>query len=204
MKLYFSPLSCSLASRIVVYERGLDVEFSQVDRLTKALAAGGDLRDINTLGLVPTLQTDEGSVVAENAAVLQYLWRLPVDGEVGACEDLVGMQRWLSFVATELHKLAFYASFDAKSPPEAKAYGLGKGRERLRWLDQTLGERPYLTDAFGPQDAYLYTVLNWTPAVAIELSDYPNLERYYRGLSERPSVRKAVAVERPLYEAARG
>jgi hypothetical protein len=74
MDLYFSPLACSLATRIALYEAGADAGYLEVDPKTKIVQSdGSDFRNINPLGLVPTLRTDDGLVLTENAAILQYV-----------------------------------------------------------------------------------------------------------------------------------
>src|SRR4051794_20850215 len=73
MKLYFSPLACSLATRIALYESGADAQFIEVDSETKQIEGGIDYRTIYPLGLVPALLLDDGGLLTENAAVLQYV-----------------------------------------------------------------------------------------------------------------------------------
>ena len=53
MKLYFSPLACSMATRIALYEFGVEAEYVQVNTKKKLTEAGEDFRTINSLGLVP-------------------------------------------------------------------------------------------------------------------------------------------------------
>jgi glutathione S-transferase len=65
MDLYFSPLACSMASRIVMYESGADTRFIEVDPKTKRTPDGENFFTINPLGLVPTLRTDDGEVLTE-------------------------------------------------------------------------------------------------------------------------------------------
>ena len=74
MDLYFSPLACSLATRIALYEAGADANYLEVDPKTKVVQNdGSDFCAVNPLGLVPTLRTDDGMVLTENAAILQYV-----------------------------------------------------------------------------------------------------------------------------------
>ena len=73
MDVYFSPLACSLASRITLYESGQEAQFHRVDTKAGKTASGEDYRKINPKGLVPALRTDDGAVLTENGAILQYL-----------------------------------------------------------------------------------------------------------------------------------
>jgi glutathione S-transferase len=64
MDLYFSPLACSLATRIALYEAGAAANYLEVDPKTKVVQKdGSDFREVNPLGLVPTLRTDDGLVL---------------------------------------------------------------------------------------------------------------------------------------------
>jgi len=57
MELYFSPMACSLASRIALYEADAkDAQFIEVDPKTKRTPDGANYFDIYPLGLVPLLR----------------------------------------------------------------------------------------------------------------------------------------------------
>ena len=73
MELYFAPLACSLATRIALYEAGAPARYTQADTHTKKLLDGSDFFAINPMGQVPALRLDDGSVLTENTAILQYV-----------------------------------------------------------------------------------------------------------------------------------
>jgi glutathione S-transferase len=205
MELYFSPLACSMATRIALYEAGSEANYLEVDSKTKTvLNDSSDFRKINPLGLVPTLRTDDGAVLTENAAILQYVAeRLPQAG-LGASTSLERsrLQQWLCFIGTELHKALFVPLLDRKAGQEVKAYVLEKYGSRLDYLESYLKGRDYLLDHFSVADAYLVTVINWTMATPpVELAKWPAVKAYYERLRARPSVAKAMAEEFELYKA---
>ena len=205
MDLYFSPLACSMATRVALYEAGAEANYLEVDPPTKkVLKDGSDFRTVNPIGLVPTLRTDEGVVLTENAAILQYVAdRFPQSG-LGAAQgiDRTRLHQWLCFIGTELHKGLFIPVLDRKAPQETKAYALEKNLSRLDYLDTYLKGRDFLLDHFSVADAYLVTVINWTMATPpIELAKWPNLKAYYDRLRARPSIAKAIAEEFELYKA---
>jgi len=200
MDLYFAPLACSMATRIALYEAGADARYIQRDR-NKRLADGSDFYQINPLGMVPTLRTDEGELLTENAAILQYVADcFPQSGltPVGKMER-ARLQQWLSFIGTELHKAVYLPLLQAKQPAEAKAYAAGLADARLGIVDKHLTGREFLLDRFSVADAYLYTVLNWSRATPIDLTKWPAIGAYMSNLRKRPSVAKAVAEEGALY-----
>jgi glutathione S-transferase len=205
MDLYFSPLACSLATRIAFYEAGKEANYLEVDPKTKLVQKdGSDFRKVNPLGLVPTLRTDDGQVLTENAAILQYVADRFPDAGLGTLSgiDRSRLHQWLCFIGTELHKGLFVPLLDKKAPQEAKTYTLDKGLSRLDYLENYLKGREFLLDHFTVADAYLVTVINWTMATPpIELAKWPALKAYYERLRSRPSIAKAVAEEFELYKA---
>lgn len=205
MDLYFSPLACSLATRIALYEAGTEANYLEVDPRTKVVQQdGSDFRGVNPLGLVPTLRTDDGLVLTENAAILQYVANRFPNAGISAAS---GMERsrlhqWLCFIGTELHKGLFVPVLDKTAPAEMKSHVISKGLSRLDYLDNYLMGRQFLLDHFSVADAYLVTVINWTMATPpIELAKWPNVKAYYERLRTRPSIAKAVAEEFELYKA---
>jgi glutathione S-transferase len=201
MKIYFSPFACSLASRIAVYEAGAEATFVEVDSKTKRTSDGIDFRTIHSLGLVPTLLTDDGLVLTENAAILQYLAeRFP--GASLAPDDALGrtrLRQWLSFVGMELHKALYVPLLDKNAPEGAKTFALSKANSRLAWVAAQLEGRCYLLDAFSVADAYLLAVLNWSAVTPVDLAPWPAITSYRARLHERPSVARAFADETALY-----
>lgn len=200
MHLYFSPLSCSMATRISLLEAGVDATYVEVDPQTKRTRDGADYRAIHPLGLVPALRTDDGELLTENAAVLQYVAeRSPALATAGP--ERSRLQQWLCFIGTELHKGLFVPLLDDEAPEGARAYAQAKGAERLDYLAQHLAGREFLLDRFSVADAYLVTVLGWSVVTPIDLKNWPALAAYVQRLRLRPSVARAFAEERGLYAA---
>ena len=205
MKLYFSPLACSMATRIALYEAGADARYLEVDpKSKKVLQDESDFFSVNPLGLVPTISTDDGLVLTENAAILQYVAdRFPDAGiGSGAGIERSRLQQWLCFIGTELHKGLFATLLDRKAPADVHAYALKKGLSRLDYLNNYLEGREFLLDHFSVADAYLGTILNWTMATPqIDLTKWPATNDYLARFKTRPSVMKALAEEFELYKA---
>ena len=127
MDLYFSPMACSLATRIALYEAGAEANFLEVDPKTKTvLRDGSDFRAVNPLGLVPTLRTDDGEVLTENAAILQYVADRFPDANLGTPPGMhrSRLHQWLCFIGTELHKGLFIPILDKTAPEDMKAHVL--------------------------------------------------------------------------------
>jgi glutathione S-transferase len=204
MDLYFSPLACSMATRIALYEIGAAARFIMVDTKTKRVEDGSDFLAMNGMGQVPVLRTEEGEVLTENPAVLQYVAdRYPESGLAPASgsAERYRMQQWLNFTTSELHKVVFVPLLDPKAPEGAKTYARKKAPLRLAYLATHLEGREFLLDRFTIADAYLVTVLNWGRYSGIDLKEWPAVHAYYHRMLERPSIAKAVAEEIALYKA---
>jgi glutathione S-transferase len=203
MDLYYSPLACSMAPRISLYEAGAQAHLIEVDPRTKRTLDGVDFFSINPLGLVPALRTDDGEVLTENAAILQYI----ADQSPGSGIAPQGgmprtrLQQWLCFVGTELHKALFSPLLDPKMPDAGKARILEKGDARLAYLNTYLTGREFLLDRFSVADAYLFTALNWNIATPVDLKKWPAVHAYYTRLKQRPSIARALSEEHALYAA---
>jgi glutathione S-transferase len=204
MDLYFSPLACSLATRIALYEAGADAGFIEVDPKTKRIVDdGSDYLKVYPLGMVPAIRLDDGALLTENAAILQYLAERFPDANLAPRSGLerARLQQWLCFIGTELHKGLFIPLFDKKAPEGTAANTLAKGESRLAFLNDHLSGREFLLDQFSVADAYLYTVLNWSMATPVKFDRFPAIQDYFARMQKRPSVAKAFREELALYKA---
>lgn len=202
MDLYFAPLACSMATRIALYEAGADAGYIYVDTSAKRVDDGGDFLEINPLGQVPVIRTDDGRFLTENSAILQYVARRsPGAGLLGSEAELPWTQQWVSFVSTEIHKAVFTPLFDKGAGEDAKAAARDKAAPRFDIVDRHLAGREYLLERFTVADAYLFTVLNWCRATGIDLGRWPNLKSYHSRLRSRPSIARAMGEENALYAA---
>jgi glutathione S-transferase len=207
MELYFAPLACSMSARIALAEAGASANLVEVDtRMGRVLETGDDYRAINPLGYVPALKLDDGTVLTENSAILQYIADLYPEAHLAPpASDRVGrakLRQWLSFISAELHKGLMTPLLGEKTPPEVKAWTVNKYAPRLAYLDEKLKGREFLLDRFSVADGYLAVVLNWTRATPqIDLAAYPNVKAYLERMRARPSVAAALATEIPLFQA---
>jgi glutathione S-transferase len=207
MELFFAPLACSMSARIALNEAGVAINLVEVDTHAKrVLATGQDYRAINPLGYVPALRLDDGTVLTENSAILQYIAEQYPEAQLAPpASDRVGrakLRQWLSFTSAELHKGLMTPLLGDKTPPEVKAWTVAKYAPRLAYLDEKLKGREFLLDRFSVADAYLATVLNWTRATPeIDIAAYPNVKAYLERTRARPSVASALATEIPLFQA---
>src|SRR5262249_764626 len=190
-----------MATRIALYEAGAEAHFVEVDTKAKRTRDGADYWAINPLGLVPVIRTDDGELLTENAAILQYVAdrypAAPLAPPAGM--DRSRLQQGLAFIGTELHKTLCVTGLDAKAPEVVKTYALEKGERAMAYLNDYLSGREYLLDRFSVADAYLFTVLNWSTAASVDLARWPAVRDYYSRMRQRPCIGKALGEESALY-----
>ena len=199
LQLYFSPMACSLASRIALLEAGLDARYHQVHLLTKQVVDdGSDFRGISPKGAVPVLVLENGERLTESAAVLQYI--ADVRPETGLAPrfgdpDRYRLQEWLSFIGAEIHKAFLFPTFWYKDDGS-----LAKPRARIVQTMSVpsahLESREFLVgNSFTVADAHLIWALLLLRPAGIDLAQWPTLSTYLTRMQSRPAVREAIATE---------
>lgn len=198
MKLFYSPGACSLSPHIVLREGGFDFALERVDLKTGVTEAGRDYKTINPLGYVPALELDDGEVLTEGPAIVQYLADRVPDRRLAPPAGTLARYRlmeWLNFISTELHK-GFGALFNPAFADAAKTIVRAQLERRIGEAERRLGSRSYaLGEDFTVADAYLFTVLGWAKYVNVDLSPWPGLGAYLGRVAARPAVQAALAAE---------
>ncbi|EKN3441530.1 glutathione transferase GstA [Yersinia enterocolitica] len=198
MKLFYKPGACSLSPHIVLREAGLDFSIESVDLATKKTETGEDYLHINPKGQVPALLLDDGSLLTEGVAIVQYLADKVPDRHLIAPSGTLSRYHaieWLNFVATELHK-GFSPLFNPKTPDEYKAIARERLDKQFSYVDGVLEKHDYLLGSkFSVADAYLFTVTRWATALKLEIKQRSHLDKYMARVAERPAVKAALAAE---------
>jgi glutathione S-transferase len=195
MKLYYRSGACSLASAISLLEAGLKFELVKVDRHTQKTADGLDFNQVNPKGYVPVLRLDDGEVLTENVAVLQYIADRNPAAKLAppfGTMERYRLVEWLAFINSEVHK-AFSPLFRKDAPEEIKQYTRKNLAPRLEYLQRILANRNFLMgEQFTVADAYLFTVLSWSVYVEVDIGP---LKRYVERIGARPHVIEAMKAE---------
>jgi glutathione S-transferase len=198
MKLYYFPGACALSPHIVLLEAGLPFTLVKVDSKTKKTESGADYFAINSKGAVPALQFDDGRVLTEGPAIVQYLAdQKPESGlapRAGTFERYQLMEI-LNYITSEVHK-SFTPLFNPAGSAEVKEMFTANLAKKFDWLSDFIGKKPFLLgNTFTVADAYLFTVLNWTRYVKIDLGKWPVLAAFQSRVGERPKVQEAMKAE---------
>ena len=198
MKLYYIPSACSLSPHIVASELGQSIELVKVDAKTKRTEYGEDFLAINPKGYVPALQLDDGKVLTEGPAIVQYLADLKPDAQLAPANGSMAryrVQEMLGYINSDLHK-SYIPLFNPASSDDVRTERMAYLHERYRLIDAALGRTPFLLgERFTITDAYLFVVTRWSQFVKLDLSQFPNLLAFQARIAARPAVQAAMRRE---------
>lgn len=193
MKLYIKPGACSLSPHIVLRESKLPFELVKADTRSPEFS-----QKINPKGYIPVLQLDDGQVLTEGVAIVQYLADQKPEAQLAPKNGTLGryrLQEWLNYIATEMHK--GFSPLFRKPTPEAKLQIIEGLEKKFAFLADHLGKHAFLLgERFTVADAYLFTILTWSRGPGIDLAKWPALKAYFDKIAARPAVQEALQAER--------
>ena len=187
LKFFHDPGTSSMAVHIALHEVGAEFESQRVSISNKENRAA-DYLAINPAGKVPTLLIGQ-QPLAEVGAILFYLARrwpqaglLPLDDDIEAQAHVIA---WMSFIASGIHPV-WSKGLDLAMP----AYGLA---------DKKLGNQDWAVGTYSIANIHLFRLYwrfsnKFKPAAG----SFPNLERHYARMMERPAVQKTIATEQAM------
>lgn len=198
MKLYYSPASCSLSPHIALREAGLTFSLEKVDLKTHKTASDADFKRINPKGYVPALQFDDGSLLTEGTAIVQWIadeapasHLAPPPGTMARYQLI----EWLNYIATEVHQ-PMAGLFAADLPAATREALIARIGKRLDYVEQQLAGKAWLTgEHFTVADGYLFTVLGWAKWLKLDISAWTTIGAYLGRVAARPAVQEAMKAE---------
>ncbi|MBM6610156.1 glutathione transferase GstA [Citrobacter portucalensis] len=198
MKLFYKPGACSLASHITLRESGKDFTLDVVDLMKKRLENGDDFFAVNPKGQVPALLLDDGTLLTEGVAIMQYLADSVPDRQLLAPTSSLSRYKtieWLNYIATELHK-GFTPLFRPDTPEDFKPTVRALLEKKMQYVNDSLKDNQWICGPrFSIADAYLFTVLRWAYAVKLNMAGLSNIDAYMARMAERPAVAAALKAE---------
>ena len=191
MKLYYSPLACSLADHIALREAGFAFDLERVDLKTHRTATGRDFREVSTKAYVPVLVLDDGEMITENVAVLDWIATaapgLSAEGPLGRTRRLEA----LTYITTEIHH-AFTPMWHGGSVVETAKAG-ARVTALLELFAGSLTSDYLFSHRPGVADFYLFVMLLW--AERFDVTTPVRLEGLRDRMRARPAVRAAMVYE---------
>jgi glutathione S-transferase len=194
--LYFSPGACSLSPLIALHEAGLAFEAVRVDLKAKQTARGEDYTKINPKGYVPALVLDDGEVLTEGPAIVQYVADKVPEKQLAppaASHERYKLQEWLNYITAEVHKSI--AVLFSPAPEEYKETVRQRLTKRFELVETTLQKQSYLLGAhFTVADGYLFWTLRaWQHLTGRSLT--PSIAAWFERVAAREGVTAALTTE---------
>ena len=187
--------------RIFLAEKGMSVERTFVD-----LAANGqdapDYRAVNSLGLLPALKLDDGTVITESVAICRYFEAVqPAPALFGTnAREIALIDMWIRRIELEVFYPAIMAFksdsafFAGRGHPQNKDFAdamRAVAADKLRWLDGELADgRPYAAgEAFSMADIVAMACFAIHKGAGVTVpDDVTHYHAWRERLSARPSM----------------
>lgn len=201
--LYYAVGACSLAPHIVLEWIGAPYESVKVQYGSKELLA------VNPAGAVPTLRENDGWLLTQAGAILDYLANKHPEAGLGGDDSLRGKadaHRWSAFFTSDVHA-AFWPIFmpqryttDQSDDARKATVAAGKKlvEKQFGILNKHLEGREWILDGGRSViDAYAFPMIRWAAAMLDGgLGKYPNVQALHDRLAADPSVQKVLEREK--------
>jgi glutathione S-transferase len=202
-------LGVSQSDRVVwlMEELGLPYHLEWFDRGADQLAPQ-EYRDLHPMGTAPIIRDGE-LVLAEAAAIVDYLIQRHGDGRLGVAKDQSNYADylfWMSFSGSyqaniALTRVTHSLENDANSEAAARTLQFAGGREQrmLDLVERRLGENDYLAgpELTGADIMNVFNFTTWPLFGGPKVDHLPNVCAYFKRIRERPAYQKAMAIAGP-------
>ncbi|HTY93533.1 MAG TPA: glutathione transferase GstA [Steroidobacteraceae bacterium] len=197
MKLYYAPGACSMSPHIALQESGLKFSLEKLDFATRKVN-GVDFSSINPKGYVPALQLDDGQVLTEGPAIIQYIADKVPERKLAPAAgsfERYRLMEWLNYITAELHK-PIGSLFNPTLPDTVKQGTIQNIIRRFGYVDGVLAGKTYLMgDTYTVADGYLFWTISAAMHLKIDLSAFAALQQYHARVAARPAVQAALKAE---------
>ncbi|MBI5258083.1 MAG: glutathione S-transferase [Burkholderiales bacterium] len=193
-------------ARILLAEKGVVHDTVQVD-LRSGEQLGDAYRQINPQGTVPTLRTDDGLLLTDNAAITAWLearfpeppllGRTPAEkAEIASWqwriefEGLMAIAEALRNSAPAMANRALPGPVNYAQIPELAQRGLARVQQFFTTLDQRLAGRAFIaTERLSIADITAVVAVDFARVVKVRAGEqHPNLLRWRAAMAERPAM----------------
>mgnify|MGYP001400226497 CR=1 FL=1 len=193
-------------ARILLAEKGVAFDTVQVD-LRHGEQLSDAYRAVNPHCTVPTLRTDEGLLLTDNAAITAWLEaRYPQPPMLGSTpqekaqiaswnwriefEGLLAIAEALRNSAPAMANRALPGPVDYAQIPELAQRGLARVQQFFVTLNERLAGRDFIaTDRFSIADISAVVAVDFARVVKVKPGEsHPHLQRWRAALAQRPSM----------------
>lgn len=200
--LYYATGACSLAPHITLEWIGAPYEAVKVQYGSERLLS------INPAGAVPTLRKDDGWLLTQAGAILDYLAAKHPEAMLGGGDGLrakAETHRWSAFFTSDVHA-AFWPIFlpdrystdkNEKALQSVVAAGHRLVAKQFGILERHMTGREFILDGGRSIiDAYSFPMIRWAMKLLPGgLTDYPNVQALHDRIKADPAVQRVLARE---------
>ncbi len=200
--LYFAVGACSLAPHVALEWIGAPYDAVRVQYGSRELVA------VNPAGAVPTLREDDGWLLTQCGAILDYLALKHPEAGLDGGESLrakAEMHRWSAFFTSDVHA-AFWPIFmpDRYTTDDSDAARMAvveAGHKlvarQFGVLNRHLEGRDTILDGGRSViDAYSFPMIRWAKKLLPGgLTDYPNVQALHDRIAADPAVQRVLERE---------
>jgi len=198
VKLYYTPTSCGASSFICAFISKLNFDCEVVDLMTHKTESGVDFYSINPKGNVPCIVLNNGDILNENIACLEYIADSAYKKHVilapfSQTPERYQLSQILSFIASELHA-TIGLLFNPACTGNIREFVLNNFDRKMNYLEKNLlndNKQYVFGNNFTIADSYLHIVLSWTGYVGIDLNKYQIVKNYYTNICNLSEVKDA-------------
>ena len=203
IKLYYAPDTCSLASHIALEDVGAEYSLVRID-FGKDEQRSSEYLAINPKSRVPAMVTERG-ILTETPAMLVFIAQTFPAARLAPIEDpfaFAQVQAFNCYLCSTLHvahahRMRGHRWVDDAAAIEAMKrkvpQSVGACYELIE--EKMLGSPWVMGERYTICDPYLFTLAQWMEADGVDPKRFPKVSDHRRRMSERPSVREAIAQE---------
>ena len=177
---------------IMLEEIGLDYTSHSID-ITKDDQFHTDFLNISPNNKIPAIvDRDNGVKMMESGAILLYL--AEKTGQFISSDFNKRWQtiEWLMWQMGGLGPMAGQAHHFSTFNPEASAYAkkryIDETKRLYKVLDRQLKDKDYIIDEYSIADIAAWPWVSRFEWQQIDLTDFPNVQRWYQHIAKRPAV----------------
>ena len=205
LKLFYAAHTCSLATHIVLEEVGADYSTVRID-FDKEQQKSPEFLKVNPKARVPALVTDKG-ILTETPAMLGFVAQSFPKANLALMDDpfaFAQVQSFNSYLCSHLHVAHAHRMRGHRWVDPDDAHSIAAMQRKVPesvggafdLVEHEMLKGPWVMgEHYTICDPYLFTLAQWMEKDGVDLGRVPRVVDHRRRMSERASVKKAIAEE---------
>jgi glutathione S-transferase len=201
LRLFYTPGTCALASRIALEDAGAEYEVIRID-FSKHEQRSEDYLKINPKGRVPALSTGKG-ILTETPAILTFIAQSFPDAKLAPLDDAFAfaeLQAFNSYISSTVHVNHAHGrrgtrwADDEASHADMKRKVAETMASAMELIEYGMLEGPWvLGENYSVADPYLFTMARWLEGDGVDIDTLPRIKDHMQRMSVLDSVKRALA-----------